>query len=124
VSLFCTRLANICAIIKLSIPGGEIVKVAAYARYSSDNQRDESLDAQIRAIKDYCQVKGYQLVKIYTDEAKSATTDDRPGFLQLVNDSTIGQFRAIIVHKLDRFSRDRYDSAFYKRELKKKTEFS
>lgn len=95
------------------------MKAAAYARYSSDNQREESIEAQLRAIKEYCEKNNIQLVKIYTDEAKSATTDNRPGFLQMIKDSALGLFEAVIVHKLDRFSRDRYDSAFYKRQLKK-----
>lgn len=94
-------------------------KAAAYARYSSDNQREESIEAQLRAIREYCERNRIQLVKIYTDEARSATTDDRPGFLQMIQDSSKGLFSAVIVHKLDRFSRDRYDSAFYKRQLKK-----
>jgi len=94
-------------------------KAAAYARYSSDNQREESIEAQLRAIKEYCNRNNMQIVKIYTDEAKSATTDDRPGFLQMIRDSALGLFDVVIVHKLDRFSRDRYDSAFYKRQLKK-----
>ncbi|HOK68917.1 MAG TPA: recombinase family protein, partial [Bacillota bacterium] len=94
-------------------------KAAAYARYSSDNQREESIEAQLRAIREYCQKNDIQLVKIYTDEARSATTDDRPGFLQMIQDSALGLFSVVIVHKLDRFSRDRYDSAFYKRQLKK-----
>ncbi|WP_082413700.1 recombinase family protein [Thermoanaerobacter thermohydrosulfuricus] len=95
------------------------MKAAAYARYSSDNQREESIEAQLRAIKEYCVKNNIQLVKIYTDEAKSATTDNRPAFLQMIQDSALGLFSAVIVHKLDRFSRDRYDSAFYKRQLKK-----
>ena len=94
-------------------------KVVIYARFSSDNQREESIDAQVRAITDYCTKNGYSIVRTYTDEAKSATTDDRPQFQQMIKDSTTGLFDAVIVHKLDRFSRDRYDSAFYKRELKK-----
>lgn len=96
-----------------------MLTAAVYARYSSDNQSDESLVAQNRAIREYCNAKGIQIAKIYTDEARSATTDDRPGFLQMVQDSAMGLFNTVIVHKLDRFSRDRYDSAFYKRELKK-----
>ncbi len=92
---------------------------AIYARYSSDNQREESIDAQIRAINEYAQKNGHTIVKIYTDEARSATTDNRPQFLQMIKDSATGLFNAVIVHKLDRFSRDRYDSAFYKRQLKK-----
>lgn len=103
----------------MHIGGQPMIKAAAYARYSSDNQREESIEAQLRAIREYCQKNDIQLVKIYTDEARSATTDDRPGFLQMIQDSSMGLFSAVIVHKLDRFSRDRYDSAFYKRQLKK-----
>ena len=50
---------------------------AIYARYSSDNQREESIDAQVRAINEYAQRNGYSIVKIYSDEARSATTDNR-----------------------------------------------
>ena len=103
----------------MHIGGQPMIKAAAYARYSSDNQREESIEAQLRAIREYCDRNGIRLVKIYTDEARSATTDDRPGFLQMIQDSALGLFDAVIVHKLDRFSRDRYDSAFYKRQLKK-----
>lgn len=95
-----------------------MIKAVAYARYSSDNQREESIEAQLRAIKEYCEKENMQLIKIYADEAKSATTDQRPEFLNLINDSSMGLFSVVIVHKLDRFSRDRYDSAFYKRQLK------
>lgn len=94
------------------------MKVAVYARYSSDNQRDESIDAQLRSIKAYCENKGYTIVKIYIDEGKTATTDDRPQFLEMIRDSELQIFNLVIVHKLDRFARNRYDSAFYKRALK------
>ncbi len=94
------------------------MKAAIYARYSSDNQREESIDAQIRAIKEFASHNNIQIVKIYTDEARSATTDDRPQFLQMIKDSEFNIFNTVIVHKLDRFSRNRYDSAFYKKKLK------
>lgn len=93
-------------------------KAAVYARYSSENQNEESIDAQIRAIKEYCSRNNIQIVKIYTDEALTATTANRPQFLQMIKDSKLGIFDTVIVHKLDRFARNRYDSAFYKRELK------
>lgn len=94
------------------------IKAAAYCRYSSDNQREESIDAQIRAIKDFAQKQGFEIVKVYVNEAKSATTADRPNFLQMIKDSSLGWFEVVMVHKLDRFARNRYDSAFYKRKLK------
>ena len=92
----------------------------AYCRFSSDHQREESIDAQIRAIRDYCDRNRITLEKIYRDEAKSATTDDRPSFQQMFSDIKEYPCDLIIVHKLDRFSRDRYDSAFYKRKLKER----
>lgn len=96
-----------------------IPKVALYARFSSDNQRTESIDAQIRAMTEYCRQQHWQIVATYTDEAKSATTDNRPQFQQMVSDSSKGLFSIVLVHKLDRFSRNRYDSAMYKSRLKK-----
>ena len=95
------------------------VPAAAYARFSSDHQRDESIDAQLRAINDYADRNGFEIVETYTDRALSARSDQRPGFQRMVQDSRSGAFKVIIVHKLDRFSRDRYDSAFYRHELKK-----
>lgn len=76
------------------------MKAAAYARYSSDNQREESIEARLRAIREYCEKNNIQLVKVYSDEAKSATTDYRPGFLQMIQYSALGLFDAVIVHKL------------------------
>ena len=94
-------------------------KVAIYARFSSDNQRSESIDAQIRAMKAYCKQHNFVIVDTYIDEAKSATTDRRPAFQQMIADSANHTFDILLVHKLDRFARNRYDSAVYKRELKK-----
>ena len=96
-----------------------IPKVAQYARFSSDNQRSESIDAQIRAMNQFCKQNHWQVVSTYTDEARSATTDNRPQFQQMIADSGKGLFDIVLVHKLDRFSRDRYDSAIYKKKLKK-----
>ena len=94
-------------------------KVALYARFSSDNQRSESIDAQIHAMQDYCRQHNFVIVETYIDEAKSATTDRRPAFQQMIKDSSARTFNILLVHKLDRFARNRYDSAVYKRELKK-----
>lgn len=91
---------------------------ALYVRYSSDNQRDELIDAQIRAGEEYAERNNIKIVKIYADRAKSATSDKRPEFQQMIKDSALGLFNTVIVHKLDRFSRDKYDSAIYKRKLK------
>lgn len=96
-----------------------IKTAVAYARYSSDNQRQESIDAQVRAIEEYCRKNKTILLRTYVDEAVSATTDQREEFLRMVEDAKKGTFQLCIVHKLDRFARNRYDSAFYRRELEK-----
>lgn len=96
-----------------------VKRVAAYARFSSDNQRAESIDAQLRAIREYCKQHKYIIVEEYTDEARSGTTDRRASFQRLIADSKKKNFDIVLVHKLDRFARNRYDSAVYKRELKK-----
>ena len=95
-----------------------MINVVAYARFSSDNQRTESIDAQIRAIHDYCDKNGYNLVKVYKDEAISGTsTEDREQFLQMINDSKNKNFNYVVVHKFDRFARNRYDHALYEKKL-------
>ena len=95
------------------------MKAVVYARFSSDNQREESIDAQLRVIREYAEKYGVLIVKEYIDEARSATTDDRPQFLQMIEDVTLGKVEAdyCYVHKLDRFARNRYDSAIYRRKL-------
>jgi site-specific DNA recombinase len=95
------------------------VKAVIYARFSSDNQREESIDAQIRAIKDFADKNDIVVVKEYIDRAKSATTDQRPAFQQMIKDSKDGNFDIVLVHKLDRFARNRLDSIGYRMELKK-----
>ena len=96
------------------------LRAVGYARYSSDNQRDESIDAQVRAIKDYASSKGIQIINFYIDRAKTATSDNRPQFKQMIEDAKLRNFNCVIVHKLDRFSRERYDSAHYKKILKQR----
>ena len=87
-------------------------KAVAYCRFSSDNQRTESIDAQVRAIEEYCRKEGYTLIKIYKDEAISGTSiDDREEFLKMIEDSKNKEFNYVIVHKFDRFARNRYDHA-------------
>lgn len=90
-----------------------------YARYSSDNQREESIDGQLRECTAFAQHNDIQIVGEYIDRALSAKTDNRPEFQQMIKDSSKGIFDVVIVWKLDRFSRNRYDSAHYKNILKK-----
>ncbi|OLN33846.1 Recombinase [Desulfosporosinus metallidurans] len=97
----------------------KIINVVAYVRYSSDGQREESIEAQIRAIKEYAKRNNLNIVAIYIDRAKTATNDNRNDFQKMIADSKLQTFEQVIVHKLDRFARNRYDSAQYKHKLKK-----
>lgn len=96
----------------------KLIRAAAYPRYSSDNQREESIHAQMRAIEAYCLQKGYALVATYPDEEKSAKNADRPSFQRMIADAKRKMFDVVVVHKLDRFARNRYDSINYKRLLR------
>lgn len=97
-----------------------IRKAVAYARFSSNNQREESIDAQLRAISDYCERENIQLVDIYSDEAQSAKTDNRDDFKNMTDAIFKGNYDidAVLVHKFNRFARNKYDSALYKKRLR------
>ena len=92
-----------------------------YARFSSDRQREESIEGQLRECRAYAERKGISITGEYIDRAKSASKDTakREEFLRMVKDSAKRQFDAVLVWKLDRFARNRYDSAHYKNTLRK-----
>ena len=96
-----------------------MAKAVIYARYSSDNQREESIDGQLRECREYAERNNITIIANYIDRALSARTADRPEFQCMIKDSEKRLFDTVLVWKLDRFSRDRYDSAHYKRILKK-----
>lgn len=89
-----------------------------YARYSSDRQDEQSIDAQVRACTEHAERKGYAVTTLYVDKALSATTDDRPEFKRMIKDSAGGGFNVVLVHKFDRFSRDTFVHDLAKNQLK------
>lgn len=93
-------------------------KCVIYTRYSSHNQRDVSIEQQLKACKKYISDLEIELIEVYADRALSGTTDRRPEFQRMIKDAEKGLFDYIVVYTLDRFARDRYDSAVYKRKLK------
>lgn len=97
-----------------------MIPAVGYCRFSSENQADGfSIEAQKAAIEEFASRSGYSVVRFYVDEAKSGTTTEgRTAFLEMLSDSKSGGFRAVIVHKLDRFARSRIDSAVSKKVLK------
>ena len=95
------------------------MKGVIYARYSSDSQREESIDGQLRECKEFAEKNGITILNSYIDRALTAKTDNRPEFQKMIKDSAKNLFDVIIVWKLDRFARNRYDSAHYKAVLRK-----
>ena len=95
------------------------MKAVIYARYSSDNQREESIDGQLRECMEFAKYNEMTVVNTYIDRALSAKTDNRPEFQRMIKESYKRNFDVVIVWKLDRFARNRYNSAHYKALLKK-----
>ncbi|BDE88917.1 recombinase RecD [Oscillospiraceae bacterium] len=95
------------------------MNVVIYARYSSDRQTEQSIEGQLKECYEYARRNGYTIVGEYIDRAISGTTDHRPEFLRMIADGDKKLFQAVLVYQLDRFARNRYDSATYKAKLKK-----
>lgn len=96
----------------------KIIHAVIYARYSSEHQREESIDAQVRACKKYIEQKGYVLVGIYADRETTGKNDKRPEFQRMIEESSKKTFDIVVIHKTNRFARNRFDSAHYKHKLK------
>lgn len=99
------------------VPQEYAQNVVIYARYSSDKQTENSIDGQLRACREYCAQKGFSVVGEYIDRAMSGTDDNRPDFQRMIKDAEKQRFAFIIVYRFDRFMRNRYDSAIYKKRL-------
>ena len=95
------------------------MKAVIYARYSSHAQREESIEGQLRECKEFALKNNLTIIGEYCDHAISGKTDQRPEFQRLIKDSEKGHFEAVVMYTLDRFARNRYDSAIYKAKLKK-----
>ena len=97
------------------------MRVVLYMRYSSDRQTEQSIEGQNRVCTAFCEQQGYEIVDRYIDRATSAfkDTDKRTEFQRMIRDSEKQLWEGIVVYKLDRFARNRYDSATYKARLKK-----
>ena len=95
------------------------MKAVIYARFSSEKQNEASIEGQLRECLEYANFNGIEVIGNYIDRAQSAKTDHRPEFQRMIKDSYKRPFDCILVWKLDRFARNRYDSAYYKNILKK-----
>lgn len=91
-----------------------------YARYSpGSRQNEQSIEGQLHENHAYAERMGLTVIGEYIDRALTGRNDDRADFQRMISDAAKKQFKYIIVYKLDRFARNRYDSAIYKHQLKK-----
>jgi DNA invertase Pin-like site-specific DNA recombinase len=93
-----------------------MIQTAIYARYSSDQQRDASIEDQVRICRERAKREGWTVANVYTDHALSGASLLRPGIQQLMQDAQRRKFSVVLAESLDRLSRDQEDIAgFYKR---------
>ena len=90
-----------------------------YARYSSDNQQESSIEGQLSECYDFASKKNIKIIGEYIDRAYSGKTDNRPGFKKMIRDASKKSFNCILIYKIDRFARDTAIFAVYKKELSK-----
>lgn len=91
-----------------------IINAVSYARFSSNNQREASIEIQQEHINRYCKDNGITIIKEYVDRAMSATTDNRPQFQQMIKDAESGLFSYVVVYNSSRFARNLEDHLRYK----------
>ncbi len=89
-----------------------------YARYSCDRQNEQSIDGQLRVCQDYADKNDIFIVDNYIDKAMSGTNDDRESFQRMLRDSDKQTWEYVLVYKLDRFSRNKYEMAIHRKHLK------
>ena len=89
-----------------------------YARYSSDSQTEQSIEGQLRECEEYAKKNNILILGTYIDRAMTGTNDNRPDFQRMIKDSSRKEWDYILVYKLDRFSRNKYETAIHKNTLK------
>lgn len=94
-------------------------RAVIYARFSSTKQREKSIQEQICECTAFAEYRGFKIVGPYIDRAISGRSDHRPAFKKMIADSGCNKFDYVLVYQLDRFARNRYDSAVYKNKLRK-----
>ncbi len=95
-----------------------VKKAVIYARYSSDSQTEQSIEGQLRVCKEYAKNNDILIVDTYIDRAMTGTNDNRVAFQKMLKDSGRKQWQHVIVYKLDRFSRNKFESVIHKKTLK------
>jgi len=93
------------------------MNVAIYARFSSNSQREASIEEQEKICRQYAEQNKHTVIKVYSDCAISGKTDDRPQLQKLLSDSSRLMFQAVLVYAIDRFGRDLYQSLLNEKKL-------
>ena len=93
-------------------------KAIIYARYSSDSQTEQSIEGQLRVCREYVQNNDLLIVDTYIDRAMTGTNDMRPDFQRMLKDSAKRQWEVVLVYKLDRFSRNKFELMIHKKTLR------
>ena len=88
--------------------------VASYARFSSQNQREASIEIQQEHINRFCKENRFTIIREYVDRGLSATTDNRPQFKKMMEDAATGLFKAVVIYNSSRFCRNIQDHLRYK----------
>ena len=96
-----------------------MTNIVIYARFSSHAQNEQSIEGQLKACREYAKQNEYTIIHEYIDRAISGTSDKRPEFQRMIEESAKRRFEYVLVYQLDRFARNRYDSAINKSRLKK-----
>lgn len=94
-------------------------RAVIYARYSTNRQREESIEGQVRECRELAALKELNINHIYVDRAESGRSDERTEFQIMIKDAEAKLFDFVICYKNDRFARNRYDAIIYKHKLKK-----
>ena len=89
-----------------------------YARYSSDSQSEQSIEGQLRVCEDYAKAHDILILDTYIDRAMTGTNDNRPDFQRMIKDSSRHEWNYVLVYRLDRFSRNKYETAIHKKTLR------
>ena len=89
-----------------------------YARYSSDSQTEQSIEGQLRVCEEFAKKNDILILNTYIDRAMTGTNDNRPDFQRMIKDSARREWDFVLVYKLDRFSRNKYETAIHKKTLK------
>ncbi len=95
------------------------MNIVIYARFSSHSQTEQSIEGQLKVCREYAVKNNMNVVGEYIDRALTGTNDNRPGLRKMIYDSSSHRFEAVLVYQLDRFARNRFDSAINKAALKK-----